>query len=77
MVISVTIAEAEARMDELLDAALAGEEVVITRDDVPVAKFTPIRSREEGGWLKGEGGLDDSFFEPLPDDELRGWGLKD
>ena len=77
MAVTVTIAEAEARMDELLDAALAGEEVIITRDDVPVAKLTPIHSQRERGWLKGQGSLDDSFFEPLPDEELRGWGLKD
>jgi prevent-host-death family protein len=77
MAVTVTIAEAEARMDELLDAALAGEEVVITRDDVPVAMLMPIRSRREAGWLKGQVSLDDSFFEPLPDDELRAWGLKD
>jgi len=77
MAVTVTIAEAESRMDELLDAALRGEEVAITRDDIPVAKLTPIRSPCKAGWLKGRVSLDDSFFDPLPDDELRGWGLKD
>jgi prevent-host-death family protein len=77
MAVTVTIAEAEARMDELLEAALAGEEVVVTRDDIPVAKLTPIRSQREGGWPKGQVSLDDSLFEPLPGDELRGWGPKD
>jgi prevent-host-death family protein len=38
------IHEAESEFSKLLDLALEGEEVVISRDGTPVAKLTPVRS---------------------------------
>jgi prevent-host-death family protein len=37
-----SIAEAERRLAELIDRALKGEEVVITRDGVAVAELRPV-----------------------------------
>jgi prevent-host-death family protein len=37
----VDVAEAKARLSELIDRALAGEEVVISRRDVPVIRLVP------------------------------------
>lgn len=37
-----SIAEAEGRLAELIDRALAGEEVVITRDGAEVAEIKPM-----------------------------------
>ena len=37
---TVAIAEAQRNLAELIDSAAAGEEIVITRDDRPVAKLT-------------------------------------
>jgi prevent-host-death family protein len=34
---TVTLAEAQARLPELIEKVAAGEEVVISRDDAPVA----------------------------------------
>ena len=38
---SVRLADAQTRLPALVDAVNRGEEVVITRDDVPVARLTP------------------------------------
>ena len=41
----VNIAEAKARLSELVEKAASGEEVVIARDHQPVAKLVPVRTR--------------------------------
>jgi prevent-host-death family protein len=56
---TVSVAEARARFSELLDAAEAGETVVITRRGAPVAELTaPSRPRRAGKrdlrWLAEE-----------------------
>ncbi len=38
---SVRLADAQSRLPALIDAVTRGEEVVITRDDVPVARLSP------------------------------------
>jgi antitoxin (DNA-binding transcriptional repressor) of toxin-antitoxin stability system len=80
----VKVHQAKTQLSKLIAAALAGEEVVIARGDEPVVKLTPVsqpkraprtpgRLKREFGALKGEVAFDDSFFEPLPDDELALW----
>lgn len=49
----INIAEAKAKLSELLDRALAGEEVVIARAGKPLARLTPIERsppRRKGAW---------------------------
>jgi prevent-host-death family protein len=49
----VNIAEAKAKLSELLDRALAGEEIVIARAGRPMARLVPIkgtRERKKGAW---------------------------
>ncbi len=41
---TVAIAEAQRNIAELIDSAAAGEEIVITRDDRPVARLTGANS---------------------------------
>lgn len=48
-VIMVDVPEAANRLDEMVDAALAGEQVVVTRDDEPVGMLVPF----EGPGLPG------------------------
>jgi prevent-host-death family protein len=43
-----TVAEAEADLSNLIDRALAGEGVVITREGRPVAELKPIQPRTVG-----------------------------
>jgi prevent-host-death family protein len=41
----VNIAEAKARLSELVEKAASGEEILIARDHKPVAKLVPVRGR--------------------------------
>lgn len=66
----VNLAEAKARLSELVDAALQGEEVVISRRNVPVAKITALRPRKNVphfGLFKGRIWIAPDFDAPLED----------
>lgn len=51
---TVSIAEAQARLPELLDQLKPGDELVITRDDKPVARVVPAEP-EPGRPVFGRG----------------------
>jgi prevent-host-death family protein len=73
---SVKIHKAKTELSRLIARVEAGEEIVITRGDLPVARLAPIKPASgvrTPGRLKGLITLDDRFFEPLPDDELKAW----
>jgi prevent-host-death family protein len=73
------IADLKARLSELVDRAARGERILICRHNRPVAELRPVaESRIEPrpiGPLPGRPAFDvpASFFEPLPEDELRSW----
>ncbi len=74
----VTVGEAKTTLSKLIARAEAGEEIVIARGNVPVVKLVAVAAvvpqRRRGlGSMKGLVALDDSFFDPLPDDELDAW----
>jgi len=53
MTAQFNIAEAKAKLSELLDRALGGEEIVIARAGEPMARLMPLkrkRPREPGAW---------------------------
>jgi prevent-host-death family protein len=59
----------------LLERVQAGEEIVIAKAGTPCARLVPLHPRRPTrtpGRLAGR--LDDAFFEPLPEEELAGWG---
>lgn len=72
-----SVHEAKTNLSKLIAAALAGEEVVIARGQAPVVRLVPVKPKGERcfGALKGQFTIDDRFFEPLPDDELKAWGF--
>jgi prevent-host-death family protein len=73
---TVTIHTAKSTLSQLVARAEAGEEIVIARGAVPVAKLVPLRSRpvkREFGALKGVVSVGPEFFDPLPEEELAGW----
>ena len=74
---TVPAAELEKRFDELFKRAAAGEEVVVAGTDDQQMKLVPIipapKVRRRPGTLKGLISVPDSFFDPLPEDELRRW----
>jgi len=71
----VTVQSARKNLSRLIDAVLAGEEVVIAKDGVPVVRLAPIRrSRFKIGLLKGQlGGQAPDFLAPMSEDELASW----
>jgi antitoxin (DNA-binding transcriptional repressor) of toxin-antitoxin stability system len=71
----VTIHAAEADLSELIEAVLAGEEVVIAEGDKPLVKLVAIkRARFKFGILAGHlSRSPPDFFEPMDDGELSAW----
>ena len=68
--------EAKTNLSKLIARAEAGEEIVILRGKTPVTKLTaiaPPASKRKFGAYRGEFTVPDSFFDPLPEDELDGW----
>ena len=70
-----TVHEAKTHLSRLLAEVEAGGSVIITRRGKPVAKLEPVapKRRPVFGSMKGLIGFDESFFDPLPEDELRAW----
>jgi prevent-host-death family protein len=75
----VTIHAAKTTLSKLIERAHSGEEIVIARGDVPVARLVPIVDRppkREPGTLRGLVKVTGAFFEPLPRKELEAWEAK-
>jgi prevent-host-death family protein len=72
---TVSVEQAQEDFGDLLARVEEGEEVVITRAGRAVAKLVAygVRGKRGFGSLKGRTKLDDSFFDPLPEEELRAW----
>lgn len=72
----VTIHTAKTTLSKLIERAHEGEEIVIARGDMPVARLVPIvdvAPRRSPGTLRGIVHILETFFEPLPQDELEAW----
>ena len=70
----VTIHAAKTNLSKLIEAALAGEEIVIAKGDKPVARLVPVtRGAFRLGLLKGQLGTGPDFFEPMEEDDLALW----
>lgn len=64
------IAQAKAKLSELVDKALAGEEVIIARANKPLLKLVPYHDRSrklKPGSARGQIWMSDDFDEPLED----------
>jgi prevent-host-death family protein len=71
---TVDLEDAQVHLDELIDQACSGEEFVITRAGKPVARLVSLpESRRRPGVLERKLVIPDTFFDPLPDDELDAW----
>jgi prevent-host-death family protein len=73
---TVNIHEAKTQLSKLIERVLAGEEIVIAKAGKPVAKLVAAAAAKKPrrpGLLKGKIKFDESFFEPLPDEELKRW----
>ena len=69
----VNIHEAKTHLSRLLERVKAGEEIIIAKSGKPYTQLVPLSGRERKlGFVKGS--VPESFFEPLPGDELDTWG---
>ncbi len=70
----VSVQAAQKNLSDLIDAALAGEDVIIAKDDKAVVRVVAIeRLPFQFGVLKVELGKGPDFFEPMGEDELALW----
>ena len=72
---TVNVHEAKTHLSRLLAQVEAGEEVTIARNGKPVARLVACArvGRPQPGIFKGKIVVPDSFFDPLPEEELRLW----
>ena len=66
--------EAKTHLSRLLDQVAAGEEVILAKAGVPVARLVPVvvpAAARELGSERGRVFIADDFDAPLPDDTLR------
>lgn len=72
---TVNVHQAKTHLSRLLGQVEAGEDVVIARNGRPVARIVPVKKqgKRQFGVMKGRIRLDDSFFDPLPEEELAAW----
>ncbi|NOY90411.1 MAG: hypothetical protein GXP55_04305 [Deltaproteobacteria bacterium] len=67
---------AKAQLSRLIARACQGEDVVIARGKVPMVRLVPVERPEAErrfGAMKGKVRVDESFFEPLPEEQLDAW----
>lgn len=69
----VNVHEAKTHLSRLIERARAGEEIVLARAGVPVARLLPFDPPGDRvpGLIRGR--LTDAFFDPLPDADLDAW----
>jgi prevent-host-death family protein len=72
MAAQINVAEAKAKLSELLDRALAGEDVVIARSGRPIVRLVPVTERapRKPGLLRGWKIPSDVFLEPMDPEDL-------
>lgn len=71
----INVHDAKTHFSQLLDAAVAGEEVIIAKAGEPYVRLTPVLAKARSpGAAKGKGQVTEAFFEPLSEDELAPWG---
>lgn len=69
----INVHDAKTHLSKLLDKAHAGEEIVLSKAGKPYARLVPLRPADKRrlGFIKGK--VDESFFDPLPEKELKAW----
>ncbi len=68
---TVTVQEAQNQLLNLLSFAKEGNEIIIVKDDKPLARLVPISSSNQpriAGLNKGKVWISDDFDAPLPDE---------
>ncbi|MBI2569093.1 MAG: type II toxin-antitoxin system prevent-host-death family antitoxin [Candidatus Schekmanbacteria bacterium] len=73
--VSIPIHVAKAKLSELIERACAGETVVIAHGKRPMVRLVPVdgATGRAFGAMKGRATVTESFFDPLPAEELDPW----
>ena len=71
----VNVHQAKTELSRLLARVEAGEDIVIARRGQPVARLVACKTvvKRQPDVLKGKIVVPDTFFDPLPEDELAAW----
>ena len=71
----VNVHQAKTELSRLLARVEAGEDIVIARRGQPVARLVACKApaKRQPDVLKGKIVVPESFFEPLPEEELAAW----
>jgi prevent-host-death family protein len=77
--VTVNISQAKAGLSRFVERALAGEDVVITRNGKPLVRLLPVPSASEWkprvpGRFNGKIWIAPDCFDPISEDELKLWG---
>lgn len=67
----VSVYEAKSKLSQMINAALEGEEVVITRNGKDTVKLTPVKKKKSDwiGMYEGQIMIHDDFDDPLEEFE--------
>ena len=69
---TVSVDEAQDKLQDLVARALAGDEVIITERGTPVARLVPVvahsKRKRVAGLNRGSISTSEDFDEPLPDE---------
>jgi len=70
---TVSVVEAQEKLQDLLAQALAGNEVIITEHGKPVARIVPVaaappKKKRVAGLNRGQIWTSEDFDQPLPDE---------
>jgi prevent-host-death family protein len=69
----INVHQAKTQFSRLLKRAHEGEEIILAKAGKPYAKLVPLEQPKERVPGIAVGKVDDAFFDPLPEEELKGW----
>ena len=69
---NVNTHEAKTHLSKLIDRAIAGEQVIISRDGKPLIELVPVPPKlsPKAGFMKGSAAWTQDAFTPMTDKEL-------
>ena len=73
---TITVHRAKTTLSQLIERALAGEEIIIARGAVPAVRLVPVAARKpkrQFGAMRGRARVTEAFFEPMTPEELARW----
>ncbi|MBE9581799.1 MAG: type II toxin-antitoxin system prevent-host-death family antitoxin [Proteobacteria bacterium] len=69
----VNVHQAKTQFSRLLKRAHGGEVIVLAKAGKPYARLVPLEEAQPRVPGIADGRLDETFFEPLPESELKVW----